>query len=103
MQTKTWIREIRKAKKQPIIAALWTSRAIFGCQTSSQNQTTPQADASPVGVSQRFDGVKLRVLTFDGPQIAEPLKRRAPEFNPRTGAAVKVITVPFGKLYDEIK
>ncbi|MBD2181270.1 hypothetical protein H6S82_08080 [Planktothrix sp. FACHB-1355] len=35
MQTKTWIRQIRKAKKQPIIAALWASLTIVGCQARS--------------------------------------------------------------------
>jgi multiple sugar transport system substrate-binding protein len=47
-------------------------------------------------------GVSVTVLTFTGPQIAEPLQRRAPDFERLTGAKVKVVTVPFSDLYDKI-
>jgi len=43
------------------------------------------------------------VVTFTGPQIAEPLQRRAPDFNKLTGAQVEVITVPFSDLYQKIR
>jgi multiple sugar transport system substrate-binding protein len=49
-----------------------------------------------------FAGIELNVLTFTGPQIAEPLQRRAVEFNALTGATVNVITVPFADLYTQI-
>ena len=49
-----------------------------------------------------FDGVSVTVLTFTGPQIAEPLQRRAPAFNKLTGANVKIVIVPFADLYDKI-
>jgi multiple sugar transport system substrate-binding protein len=49
-----------------------------------------------------FDGVTVNVVTFTGPQIAEPLQRRAPAFGQLTGAKVNVITVPFSDLYDKI-
>ncbi len=42
------------------------------------------------------------MVTFTGPQIAEPLQRRAPDFNKLTGAKVEVITVPFSDLYQKI-
>jgi multiple sugar transport system substrate-binding protein len=42
------------------------------------------------------------VVTFTGPQIAEPLQRRAPDFEKQTGAKVQVITVPFSDLYQKI-
>jgi len=41
-------------------------------------------------------------VTFTGPQIAEPLQRRAPAFNKLTGAKVNIITVPFSDLYEKI-
>ena len=41
-------------------------------------------------------------MTFTGPQIAEPLQRRAPEFEALTGAKVNVITVPFSDLYTKL-
>ena len=50
----------------------------------------------------QFEGVDVEILTFTGPQIAEPLQRRAPEFNALTGANVQVTTVPFGELYNNI-
>jgi multiple sugar transport system substrate-binding protein len=51
---------------------------------------------------QKHQGVEVSVLTFTGPQIAEPLQRRAPAFGRSTGASIKVVTVPFSDLYDKI-
>src|SRR5256886_5070685 len=50
----------------------------------------------------KFSGVTVRVLTFTGPQIAEPLQRRGPEFERLTGAKIEVITVPFSDLYQKL-
>jgi len=57
-----------------------------------------------VGVAgqDQFAGVKITVLTFDGPQVAEPLQRHAPEFQALTGQEVTVVTVPFADLYQTI-
>lgn len=49
-----------------------------------------------------FAGVEFDVLTFTGPQIAEPLQRHAPEFEALTGAKVNVVIVPFADLYQTI-
>ncbi len=49
-----------------------------------------------------FDGVTFNLLTFTGPQIAEPLQRRAPDFAALTGAQVRITTVPNANLYDTI-
>jgi multiple sugar transport system substrate-binding protein len=49
-----------------------------------------------------FDGVTVNVLTFTGPQIAEPLQRRAPDFAKLTGAKINVVIVPFSDLYQKI-
>ncbi len=49
-----------------------------------------------------FEGVTVNMLTFTGPQIAEPLQRRAPDFEKLTGATVHVITVPFSDLYNKL-
>ena len=57
---------------------------------------------APAGAQGEFDGVEVNVVTFTGPQIAEPLQRRAPEFKELTGAQVNVITVPFADLYQNI-
>ena len=49
-----------------------------------------------------FKGVTVNVMTFAGPQIAEPLQRRAPEFEKLTGAKVNILTVPFSDLYQKL-
>ena len=49
-----------------------------------------------------YDGVTVNVMTFTGPQIAEPLQRRAPDFAKATGAKINVITVPFSDLYTKL-
>jgi len=57
---------------------------------------------SVVMAQKPYDGVEATVLTFTGPQIAEPLQRRAPEFEARSGAKIKVVVVPFSDLYQQI-
>jgi multiple sugar transport system substrate-binding protein len=52
--------------------------------------------------NQSFAGTTIRVVTFTGPQIAEPLQRRAPDFEKLTGAKVQIITVPFSDLYQKV-
>src|SRR5215475_10570247 len=59
------------------------------------------ASFRPVAAGQ-FDGVTVNVMTFTGPQIAEPLQRRAPDFQKLTGAKINVITVPFSDLYQKL-
>ncbi len=56
----------------------------------------------PTPTSASFAGTSITVLTQTGPQIAEPLQRRAQEFAHRTGAEVTVRTVPFAELYETI-
>src|SRR6266478_10068070 len=50
----------------------------------------------------QFSGTTVRVVTFTGPQIAEPLQRRAPDFEKLTGAKIEIITVPFSDLYQKL-
>ena len=49
----------------------------------------------------KYDGVTVN-SDFTGPQIAEPLQRRAPDFEKLTGAKINVITVPFCDLYKKM-
>jgi len=62
------------------------------------------AVAAPCAFAQAkpFEGVTLNVMTFTGPQIAEPLQRRGKEFAAATGARVNVVTVPFSDLYQKL-
>lgn len=54
------------------------------------------------GTQAQYEGIQLDILTFTGPQIAEPLQRRAPDFAAATGAQVNIVTVPFSDLYQTI-
>jgi multiple sugar transport system substrate-binding protein len=74
------------------------SLLIAACSGGDDNQTEPTQGTGP----DRHKGVEVTVLTFTGPQIAEPLQRRAPDFGRLTGATIKVVTVPFADLYDKI-
>ncbi len=57
---------------------------------------TAEPEAKP------YEGVEVNILTFTGPQIAEPLQRRAPDFAALTGAQINVVVVPFSDLYQRI-
>jgi multiple sugar transport system substrate-binding protein len=48
-----------------------------------------------------FKDVNVNLLTFNGPQIAEPLQRRAPDWEALTGGHINVIAVPFQTIYDK--
>jgi multiple sugar transport system substrate-binding protein len=65
---------------------------IAACTSGSNNTSS----------NNKFSGTTIRVVTFTGPQIAEPLQRRAPDFEKLTGAKVQVITVPFSDLYQKV-
>jgi multiple sugar transport system substrate-binding protein len=58
--------------------------------------------ATGIMAAEDFHGVTVNVMTFVGPQIAEPLQRRAPEFEKLTGAKIKILTVPFSDLYQKL-
>jgi multiple sugar transport system substrate-binding protein len=57
---------------------------------------------APAEAQKPFDGVTVNIVTFTGPQIAEPLQRRGPDFEQLTGAKIQVITVPFSDLYNKL-
>jgi len=57
---------------------------------------TPTPEAKP------YEGVEVNIITFTGPQIAEPLQRRGPDFTELTGAKINVTIVPFSDLYQKI-
>jgi multiple sugar transport system substrate-binding protein len=73
-------------------------KSLLAAVTAAAMALSPGA-ASAAG---QFDGVTVNVMTFTGPQIAEPLQRRAPEFEKLTGAKINVITVPFSDLYTKL-
>jgi multiple sugar transport system substrate-binding protein len=68
---------------------------------SASASTSASEPAASAGTGE-FAGVEVNVLTFTGPQIAEPLQRHAPEFAAKTGAKINVVTVPFSDLYQKV-
>ncbi len=50
----------------------------------------------------KYAGKTITVVTFDGPQIGEPLKRHAPEFERLTGAKVNIVLTTFGDLFPRL-
>ena len=60
------------------------------------------AGAAFPAMAAEFDGVSVNILTQTGPAIAEPMQRRAPEFEKMTGAKINVITVPFSDIYQKL-
>ncbi|GBD19787.1 Erythritol/L-threitol-binding protein [bacterium HR28] len=77
------------------------SALLAACRREEATPTAAPAARTPAAGMQ-FEGVEVNVITFTGPQIAEPLQRRAPEFQKLTGAKINVITVPFADLYQKI-
>ena len=65
-------------------------------EVEKEVMVTPTPEAKP------YEGVEVNVLTFTGPQIAEPLQRRGPDFTELTGAKINVTIVPFSDLYQKI-
>ncbi|MBC8449877.1 MAG: extracellular solute-binding protein [Chloroflexi bacterium] len=63
---------------------------------------TVVVEATPVPEVKPYEGVEVDIITFTGPQIAEPLQRRGPDFTALTGAKINVIIVPFSDLYTKI-
>jgi len=80
--------------------------AIAACNPSQPPPAAESPGAAPspqaAAPQQDWSGTSITVLTFDGPQVAEALKRRAPEFAKLTGATIDVVAVPFDQLYGEI-
>ena len=78
-----------------IAAAFVAVVVIAGCSSTA----TPSGSAPPKGTT--YKDINVNILTFNGPQVAEPLQRRAPDFEQLTGAHVNVVAVSFGTLYDK--
>ena len=68
---------------------------------SAPGASAPAASGSAAAGGQQFAGVSVHLLTFNGPQIAEPLQRRAPDFQKLTGATINVDAVGFQDIYDK--
>lgn len=89
----------KKGKLFSILVGFMILALLSGCvqvQQVAEVAPEPEMEALP------YEGVEVNVLTFTGPQIAEPLQRRGPDFTELTGAKINVVTVPFNELYQKI-
>ncbi len=89
----------KKGKLFSILVGFMILALLSGCvqvQQAAEVAPEPEVEALP------YEGVEVNVLTFTGPQIAEPLQRRGPDFTELTGAKINVVTVPFNELYQKI-
>src|SRR5690349_23734384 len=80
---------------------------LAGCNASSGSPSpgaSGQAGAagSPdPALCAKFTGVNINILTCNGPQVAEPLQRRAPDWAALTCGHVNVVAVGFQTIYDK--
>src|SRR5918996_995247 len=70
------------APSQPAAASVAPASVAPAASAASAEPTTA---ASP---GTKFAGVNVNILTFNGPQVAEPLQRRAPDWEQLTGGHV---------------
>ena len=77
----------------------WRTTAAATAQAMTLAMT---AAGAALAQDKPHEGVTVNVMTFTGPQIAEPLQRRGAEFSEATGATVNVVTVPFSDLYQKL-
>ncbi|HEX5823967.1 MAG TPA: extracellular solute-binding protein [Candidatus Limnocylindrales bacterium] len=81
------------------------SSPVASTPAASAPAGSPGASPSePVAVASqgtKFAGVNVNILTFNGPQVAEPLQRRAPDWEKLTGGHVNVVAVGFQTIYDK--
>ena len=83
------------ATPQPVVQTQIVTQIVEGTPVEIVVEVT----AAPVVEAREFEGITVNLLTFVGPQVAEPLQRRAPDFEALTGAHINVITVPNSDLY----
>jgi multiple sugar transport system substrate-binding protein len=96
-------RSVAAAITAIFIASACTGTTPSAAPASVASSPPASAEASPAGsaAAQDFSGVTVNLLTFNGPQVAEPLQRRAPDFEKLTGAKINVIAVGFQEIYDK--
>jgi len=97
----TIIQTVEVEKQVTVVATVEVEREVTVVETVEVEKEVP-VEVTPVPEAKPFEGVVVDVLTFTGPQIAEPLQRRAPDFEALTGAKVNVTIVPFSDLYQKI-
>jgi multiple sugar transport system substrate-binding protein len=70
-------------------------------QPPSAEPSAEAPSAQACATNGKFTGINVNILTFNGPQVAEPLQRRAPDWACLTGGHVNVVAVGFQTIYDK--
>jgi multiple sugar transport system substrate-binding protein len=98
-----------------VAAAIIPILVLTACNAATNVSPTPTASSAPATSSPaasgsaapsaaqgtKFKGISVNILTFNGPQVAEPLQRRAPDWEQLTGGHVNVVAVGFQTIYDK--
>jgi multiple sugar transport system substrate-binding protein len=77
------------------------SAAPASAPAASTAASTAASVAPAASQGTKFKGINVNILTFNGPQVAEPLQRRAPDWEKLTGGHVNVVAVGFQTIYDK--
>jgi len=85
----------------PIFVVSACGTAASPSPASTPAASGPAGSAPAASGAGEFSGVEVNLLTFNGPQVAEPLQRRAPDFEKLTGAKINVVAVAFQEIYDK--
>ncbi len=85
----------------PSISPASSSGAAASVPAATSSGPAPSAAGPATSPGDKFKGVNVNILTFNGPQVAEPLQRRAPDWEKLTGGHVNVVAVGFQTIYDK--
>ena len=85
----------------PSISPASSSGAAASVPAATSSGPAPSAAGPAVSPGDKFKGINVNILTFNGPQVAEPLQRRAPDWEKLTGGHVNVVAVGFQTIYDK--
>lgn len=78
-----------------------TSATAAATQPPAPSAAPSSSQAAAASPGTKFKGISVNILTFNGPQVAEPLQRRAPDWEQLTGGHVNVVAVGFQTIYDK--
>src|SRR5688500_1462087 len=96
--------QLRKRLFIVLLIALVLPMLLAACAAPAATDSPDATEAadSEDSPTESAGGVdEITILTFVGPQVAEPLQRRAPDFTAKTGIKVNVVTVPNSDLYQK--
>ena len=102
-EPQTVIQTVEVEKEVKVVETVEVEKEVTVVETVEvEKEVQVEVEVTAAPAAKPYEGVEINVLTFTGPQIAEPLQRRGPDFTELTGATVNVVIVPFSDLYQKI-